>query len=376
MTNFPRQALKSSLNSGLSRRRKLLSRISWLSIMVWPVLSYMAYKTRPLEIYTIAGLGLISAFSVVVVVLLAFGNDKHFYRDARLFTGVYMIATVAQTANVLFGSTEPLYLNGQPPLIIAGYQIIAVLAYVTLDRTSAMRMTRAFTLALAGLIIGHAIAHWSQFTSYYALALTFSMGCLLLPGTQLLLRIYLDLHLEALNEAQQREAEHRSELEASHRRQLTDGTTGLLNEQGLQERLHEWMNHTEEFGVIAFRLDDEHTVRELLGEAAYNELQREAAAALTHWIGQPDQVAQRAAGELLMWTTKADSTDNLEQIARQLIEQLHALPCVSRQHKVTVRFHAAGSLSQGHLDVSFLLEEVSFRLFMARLRDSRTCFDA
>ena len=47
---------------------------------------------------------------------------------------------MAQTANVLFGSTEPLYLNGQPPLIIAGYQIIAVLAYVTLDRTSAMRM--------------------------------------------------------------------------------------------------------------------------------------------------------------------------------------------------------------------------------------------
>lgn len=376
MTNFPRQALKSSLNSGLSRRRKLLSRISWLSVMLWPALSYMAYKTRPLEVYTIAGLGLISAFSVVVMLLMAFGNDKNFYRDARLFTGVYMIATVAQTANVLFGSTEPLYLNGQPPLIIAGYQIIAVLAYVTLDRTSAMRMTRVFTLALALLIIGHALFHWSQFSSYYALALTFSMGCLLLPGTQLLMRIYLDLHLEALSEAQQREAEHRSELEASHQRELTDSATGLLNEQGLQERLGDWMTRSEHFAVTAFRLDDEHTVREALGENDYTTLLSEAAACLAQAAGSPDQVARRAGGELLMWSTSADSTDTLEQGARQLLEKLHELPTATRQHKVAVRFHAAGSLSHGHIDTSFLLEEVSFRLFMARLRDSRTCFDA
>ncbi len=376
MNNSSDQTLKSSLNTGLARRRQLLARISWISVLVWPALSYMAYLTRPLETYTIVGLGVISALSVVIVVLLAFGNENNFYRHARLFNGIYMAATVAQTANVLFGSTEPLYLNGQPPLIIAGYQIISILAYATLDRASALRMTGVYVLALSALIIGHAIAHWSQFTSYYALALTFSMGCLLLPGTQILLRIYMDVHMEALHAAQQREAEQRSELERTHRRELTDSATGLLNEQGLQEHLSGWMDQVEHFGVIAFRLDEEHTVRAALGESDYNSLLSDAASLLQQSQGTDDQVARLKGSELLMWTAQADSVDNLEQIARKLLDRLQEMPAVGRQRKVAIRFHAAGSMNQGQLDISFLLEEVSFRLFMARLRDNRLCFDA
>ncbi len=376
MTKISQQVLEFSLNNAMARRRRLLSRISWLSVMLWPALSYVSYRTRPLEVYTIAGLGMISALSVVIVLLLAFGRSENFYRDARLFNGVYMAATVAQTANVLFGSTAPLYLNGQPPLIIAGYQIIAVLAYVTLDSHSALRMTRAYAVALALLITGHALTHWSQFSSYYALALTFTMGCLLLPGTQLLMRLYLDLHLEALSKAREREAEQRTELERNHRLSLTDAATGLLNEQGLMERIGELMAQSENFGVIAFRLDAENTAREVLGKADYNKLLAEAAEQLTQWAGSKDQVARRSGSELLVWTSKINTPDKLEQVARQSLKQLHELPTAQRQRKMPIRFHAAGSVSQGHLDISFLLEEVNFRLFMARLRDTRTCFDA
>lgn len=376
MTKISQQALDFSLNNALARRRRLLARISWLSVMLWPALSYVSYRTRPLEIYTIVGLGMISALSVVVVLLLTLGRAENFYRDARLFNGIYMAATVAQTANVLFGSTAPLYLNGQPPLIIAGYQIIAVLAYVTLDSRSALRMTRAFSLALAFLIIGHALSHWSQFSSYYALAMTFTMGCLLLPGTQLLMRLYLDLHLEALGKARQREAEQRSELERNQRINLTDSATGLLNEQGLMEQIGALMAKPENFGVIAFRLDAENTAREVLGNADYNKLLGEAAEQLAQWAGSKDQVARRSGSELMVWTVEINATEQLEKVAQDLLEKLHQLPTAQRQRKMPIGFHAAGSVSQGHLDSSFLLEEVNFRLFMARLRDTRTCFDA
>ena len=376
MTTKSQRVLKFSLNDAMARRRQLLIRISWLSVMLWPALSYVGYRTRPLELYTIVGLGMISALSVVVVLMLALGRAENFSRDARLFNGVYMTATVAQTANVLFGSTGPLYLNGQPPLIIAGYQIISVLAYVTLDNRSALRMTRVYASALALLIVGHALTHWSQFTSFYALAMTFTMGCLLLPGTQLLMRLYLDLHLEALSEAQLREAKQRSELELSHRRSVTDPATGLLNEQGMMERIGALMSQAQDFGVIAFRLDAENTVREVLGKNDYDKLLSEASELLAQEAGNKDQMARRNGSELLVWTLEINHSAQLEQTAQKLLEQLHALPSTKRQSKVPIRFHAAGSTSQGHLDISFLLEEVNFRLFLARLRDSRTCFDA
>ena len=102
----------------------------------------------------------------------------------------------------------------------------------------------------------------------------------------------------------------------------------------------------------------------------------EASELLAQEAGNKDQVARRNGSELLLWTLEINRSAQLEQTAQKLLEQLHALPSTKRQSKVPIRFHAAGSTSQGHLDISFLLEEVNFRLFLARLRDSRTCFDA
>ena len=375
MTELDINLQQQSLNFALSKRRKLLRQIGWLSVMAWPVLTVTAYFTRPLEYHAIVGLTAVSLMSLVWMVMGELDKKGEIYQHARVLIGVYMIALVLQTANVLFGSTEWLYLQGQPPLVLAGYQITVILAYVMLDKSTAMTMTRWFYGSLALLIIGHTALRWQQFESYYALAWVLTTGIMLLPGTHLLLKMYIETHMEALIDASEQQAYNELALEHIRQEQTVDSVTGMINRQDLEQKLQEMLQGDGGFGVLVFKLNDQEKMRNRLGDSAYEAALKITAESLAEWVQDKNRVARREGSELVVWSRHIHSQEALESAGAFLIQKIRQL---GSQHKELseLSFRVAGSISKGHQDSNFLLEEISFRLFMAKLRPDNACYDA
>jgi len=121
-----------------------------------------------------------------------------------------------------------------------------------------------------------------------------------------------------------------------------DSTTGLYHRTYVIDRLNELLGHEDRSqqggGVMFIEVDGAQKLREQKGLAIYESVMRQVGATVASFA-RPDELASRYGDSTFLLLSPVRDIDELEQLAKQLVERLSSELVKVEQHSVSVAAH-------------------------------------